>query len=391
MHHATVMPRVGWRPHSLNPIVAGARYRCLNPLRAMHSQGDIDAELFDPRRAHTYTIVVYQALCVRHVEEDADLARNVLHAAYELRRQGATLVVDECDNHFHNPKGSLSWSKTSANIRSLIDLSDQVVTSTQALANELRSATGTAKPVTVIGDAVESDNEVDFDPAWRRILSLKRKAAHLRQRALASVLRAESSNGVTQLVWFGNHGTSYAEGGMLDLLKVRPLLEQLHKRHPLSLTVISNSEPKYLEHIKPWAIPSRYVTWDRTTFLELLRLHDIALIPITRDPFTVCKSNNRLATALRAGLAVVADSIPSYEAFSSACILDDWDTGLASYLCSPDRRAAHVSAGQALIDLQWTPHHIAQQWQAFFKTLCRSEVTERIAGVDAAHAAVRTK
>jgi len=175
--------------------------------------------------------------------------------------------------------------------------------------------------------------------------------------------------GRTSMVWFGIHGGDNAEFGMTDLLKLRHLMEALDRRFPLSLSVISNCREKYDAAIRPWSIPTRYLEWHPVTFLPALKAHGVAVIPISPNPFTLCKTNNRMALSIHAGVAVVADAIPSYRAFSEACYLDDWEAGLERYLSDPDLRRRHVEIGQAIIAREWTIAHIADQWQEFFNGL----------------------
>jgi hypothetical protein len=171
------------------------------------------------------------------------------------------------------------------------------------------------------------------------------------------------------LVWFGIHGGPHHEHGMGDLLRVRPVIEQLHRRSGVQLTVISNSKTKFDRLIAPWAVPTHYLEWSPVTFLPALRAHQIALIPVTRNPFTWCKSNNRLATAIAAGLGVVADGIPSYQEFASVCRLDDWEQGLSDYVTDPAARTRDVGAGQALVSRLCSPERIADAWQGFFSAV----------------------
>jgi hypothetical protein len=73
--------------------------------------------------------------------------------------------------------------------------------------------------------------------------------------------------------------------------------------------------------------------------------------------------------SLYAGLAVVADSIPSYQPFAGACYLDDWQRGLESYLSNPELRRHDVEIGRWIVAREWTLNHIADQWQEFFDRL----------------------
>src|SRR3546814_1225627 len=70
-----------------------------------------------------------------------------------------------------------------------------------------------------------------------------------------------------------------------------------------------------------WSVPTQYVEWDLKSSARIIAEHDVAVIPVVSNPYTVCKTNNRLVFALHLGLPVVADPIPSYQAFSEACVL----------------------------------------------------------------------
>jgi len=153
---------------------------------------------------------------------------------------------------------------------------------------------------------------------------------------------------------------------MGDLETLRPLLETLHREHGVSLTVISNSAAKFARLIRPWSMPTYYLDWSAETFSDALRLHAIALIPIRENPFTRCKTNNRLVTALAVGVAVVATGIPSYRPFEEFCALDDWSGGLRRYILDSDARHRAVTGGQRLLQREWTLATIADRWQHYF-------------------------
>ena len=150
------------------------------------------------------------------------------------------------------------------------------------------------------------------------------------------------------------------------------MLHDVDRVHPLSLTVISNSRERYDEVVGGWSIPRTYLEWNGATFAEALRQHAIAVLPITPSPFTRCKSHNRPSQALLLGLAVVADSIPSYEPLRSCTRLDDWERGLVDYLFDPARRAHDVAAGKVIVHQRWSLALVADQWQALFEELLRA-------------------
>jgi len=363
---------IAWKPRYSDPRVASTRIRCLNPLNELQSLG-YPVELFDRRRSDEYAAVVYSKLY-----DDA-----TYREAMALQRRGARIVLDLCDNHFYNPHGLRSLSKSRVQLTRMMALADELVASTPALSEAMRAELPGAKNITVIEDAVETaicGVPSSFWDHWRE------------QRQLAKLVRALEQgkrNGRTPLVWFGIHGGPNADYGMLDLLKIRALLEQMNRTWPLSLTVISNSKRKYDRSVKGWSLPTYYLNWRAETLFPALRLHTIAVIPISENPFTRCKSNNRLALSLSQGLAVVADSIPSYRDFAEVCFLDEWRVGLERYLSDADLRRRHVERGQALVASEWSIGRIAAKWRRFFDGLLQRRdfsgalsPTERVAARD---------
>ena len=359
---------IAWLPHSTNPVHAGARIRCLTPLRILRQRG-VAVELYNPEHIDGYRVLVVQGLRCRPVPGDPISGDGLLQLVSKLRRQRCVIVVEDCDNHFYNPQELTEWHDIAQRLRQLIGLADHLVASTQAMADVLRRETGTALPVTLVGDGVEAQSELDMGPAWRRALSWRRKADLARLYGLRAGIAASRARGRQQLVWFGAHGSTYADGGMRDVDSIRAVLEQVNERHPLALTIISNGCERYRDQVRTMNIPTRYLNWSRSTFLAALKLHDVAVIPISRTPFTDCKSNNRLLQALNCGLAVCASRIPSYAEFADVCELDNWEAGLESYLRTPARRYLQVARAQQLIQAHWTPEAVAGQWQQLFEAL----------------------
>ena len=146
----------------------------------------------------------------------------------------------------------------------------------------------------------------------------------------------------------------------LKLIKDR--LHEVNKKNRISLTIISNSKQKYDEVVKGWSIPTYYVEWANSTFSRIMSQHDIAVIPISSNPFTICKTNNRVATALLHGLGVIADTIPSYRALSDFIVLDDWDNGFDKLINDHLYREDCVSLGQQKIIADWSLEKIVDNW-----------------------------
>jgi glycosyltransferase involved in cell wall biosynthesis len=337
-------PLVGWRPHSHDSRIASVRLRCLNLIGALRERG-LPVELFDPARAERYAAVVYvKAYGDRDCRE-----------AEAVKRRGTRLVFDLCDNRFVATAGTDAQQERARLLR-MLSLADRLVVSTKALAEVMRQELPEPRPLAVIGDHVETEIHAASGPVWYRWW------ARQRLRRLLRALARERREGSVPLVWFGHHGGPYAPGGMEDLRRIRDLLHQLARDHRLSLTVISNSTAAYRRWLGDWTISTRYLAWTPETFLPALAAHAIAVIPVSLNAFTACKSSNRVARALHSGLAVVADAVPSYEPYRTACELDNWQVGLRRYLADPEARRRDVERGRAIVDREATLERVAARW-----------------------------
>ena len=314
---------IAWKVRSEDPAVASFRYRCLAPIEALRRRG-LPAGLFRADDVRTYRAVVFSKV---YGEDEQRLAD-------ELRGRRVRVLLDLCDNHFFNPFGLENYRQAGRNLRAMIARVDQVVCSTETLASVVREEAAPARPPAVVGDAVE----------------------------IPSAPAAPDETGLPRLLWFGFHGSPNAPCGMGDLANVAPLLRDIARRHPFELVVASNSAEKYKSVVEPLGLPSRYVAWDLASFPRLLAGSRAVLIPISRNPFTLCKTNNRLATALAAGIPVVADRIPSYDEFAPFCHLDDWERGLTEVLTRPREARARAAAARDLLVTRWSPEAILRQW-----------------------------
>lgn len=281
---------------------------------------------------------------------------NDIRLAEDLKARGKLVVFDLCDNHF------LMNETRVARLRRMFQLADHWVTSTPALAEVIRENLGGMehKPIHVIEDAVE---ETLITPALNVSGKVK---AHWQMAALSRFLGRQGHEGATHLVWFGNHQGSHRDSGLVHVQKLRPLLETLAARHPLTLTIISNSRDSFEKHFAGWEIPLFYMDWSPHNFFQAMKRHDIAVIPIELNEFTKVKTNNRIALSLYLGLGVVADSIGSYEEFAACTFLDDWENGLRQYIAQPRLIESHVRQGRKIISEKYSLPVIASHWRRLF-------------------------
>ena len=87
------------------------------------------------------------------------------------------------------------------------------------------------------------------------------------------------------------------------------------------------------------------------------------------NAFTQVKTNNRIALSLSLGLGVVADAIPSYQAFADCAFLDDWEQGLLAYLNRPQLVDEHVGCARRLIQERFSAQVIAKRWRVLFDSM----------------------
>lgn len=340
--------RVGWKPQNYTARAASTRIRCLNILRELRSRR-FPVELYRPRHSPRYGAVVFSKA---YNPRDVELAES-------LRARGVRVAFDICDNHF------LLEPERVTRLRRMFEIADEWIASSEVLASVVRTEMGDARPLTVIEDAVETRLRGPiYDLAgWAD--------ARLQLHLLDRFLTNGNNRNCGHLVWFGNHRASYEDSGLIHISKRRAEIEAAHRRHPVTLTVISDSREAFDSIFADWQIPVHYLPWSAHTFFSAMRRHDIAIIPIDVNAFTAVKTNNRIALSLWLGLGVVADAIDSYRIFDDCAFLDRWEEGLDRYLDDAALRATHVLAARQIIEQRFSVPVIASQWQALFERLLR--------------------
>ena len=336
---------IGFWPQTTNWQVASARLRCQRIVEGLNELG-MCVRLYTPGTLPPSILVLskrYDAATMTH--------------ALELREQhGTRLVLDLCDNHFHNDRATPLFIDRSRQLTASIGQVDQLIVASSALGDAVRQHVHQPPPTVVIGDLVEDSFRPP--PGWR-----PRLAGRLRLAQLSASLHACRPARGRRLVWFGNHGSPNVDGGMQDLCRIFEALTAHHVERRLALTVVSNSHPRFVELTRACAFPCHYMPWSQATFDAALHLHDIAVIPVTPTPFTRCKTANRVATATMHGLAVAADAIPAYEEFAPAIVLDAWHDGLRRLMDDSDDRAARVEAAARILEERYAPAVIMDQWR----------------------------
>jgi hypothetical protein len=332
--------RIGWIPSSSNSAVASTRLRCGLPCRYLRESG-WDVQILDSREPYRYDLVVFQKM---YDEEAIELARS-------LGDKGVRTAFDLCDNHFYNPDDLPVLTARAERLRRMLDAVDAVSVSTEPLRDLIRDHFPA-----VIDDALD-----EF-----RLAETGDVLARLRAR-----LRPGSES--IRLVWYGNAGLDSPSFGLPHIRTILPALEDLHRRVPLELTVISNSHKMYDEVLREAPFPARYIEWKYETFPARFRYQDVCLIPIERNPFTICKTSNRVALSLNLGVPVIADRIPSFEEFSDFILLGEWPESLERYVTDSTLREHHASAGSRYVKATYTKERVVSQWSSFLERVLSTD------------------
>ncbi len=328
---------VGWKPKSEDPRVASVRFRCLTPLNALRAQG-FPIELYKADRP--YSIVIFSKLY--------DPANRKL--ADKLRAAGVRTILDLSDNHFYNPDDVPLYQTAAADMKEMARVVDAVICCSAHLAGVVKREAGLKTIPIVVGDAVETFNfPVDarspFDPP----------------------------RGVPfRIVWFGSHGSPNAPAGLEDLLRIKKHLENAERERSTELVVISNNHEKFKAIAEKIRVPSRYVEWEDAAFAKELGRANLVVIPITPNPYTKCKSNNRLATALWYGVPAIADRIPAYDDLAPCAFVDDWENGMRHALACSREAQLRTAAGSAYVRAHFNTREIAEDWRRAIKSVAQA-------------------
>jgi hypothetical protein len=326
-------------PHLPGTEVASTRIRCLEVMAALRRRG-WQAALYEPGQAPAPTLVLGKRYD----------AGSLAHAAALRAEHGTRIVLDLCDNHFYAARDNEAMRRRAELLRAAVAAADLVVVSSAALADVVRAQCPSLRRLEVIDDALDPLAAVHDGGGWRQAVL----AAWFARRRVARGRR---------LLWFGQQGSTFADAGIGDIERIVPALARHHAASPLTLTVLSNGWRAYRGRARGWPFPSLYLPWSAATFGALLRRHDVALIPLTPNPFTLCKTANRALTAFAAGLAVATDRMPAYEELAGAVVVDDWQQGLARLMADEGERRRRLEAARAIIETRHAPAVIGERWE----------------------------
>jgi hypothetical protein len=329
--------RIGWKPASYDRMVASSRLRTFLPCEHLRRAG-WDTAVVPPGGEGTYDCVVFQKA---YANDDLALVER-------LKSRGVKTVFDLCDDHFYNPRGHPKLAERAQRLERMLHAVDAVSAAPSTLADLVAGP-----PTFVVDDALEVPPRGVMAHAWQsgdRVLRRVRP-------------------GRTRLVWFGNSGSLDPPFGLVHLAPLLPALERLNRGMPLELTVMSNSRPLFDRYVGGATFPTHYVRWRHSSFARRFACHDICVIPVEQNPFTVAKTSNRLVLSLMLGVPVVASPIPSYEEFSAWVLFDNWEENLLAYARYPGLGQGHVGGAQEYIARTYTPQRVVDQWGRVLSTL----------------------
>ena len=126
---------------------------------------------------------------------------------------------------------------------------------------------------------------MDWDGSIRYVLKGQRDAPmpSADDATLESALQIKGDT----VVWFGNHGGSNSDFGMLTLLNIADELHRAHQATPFTLVIVSNNAAKYRLFIEPLPVPSVYVPWTLDGCRRLLEQSSACIMPVGTDVFFV--------------------------------------------------------------------------------------------------------
>jgi len=323
---------LAFKARTEDPAVASFRYRVLEPIAFLRARGH-SVELYRPARFDDYQAVVFSKA---YGGRELQLARR-------LKAAGKRVILDLCDDHFHNPEGLAKHEASRRKLIDMIRLADAVVCSTPVLA-----------------EAVRREAKLEAAPAI---------APDVYEQARASAGAPTPLDRPARLLWFGRHGSPNAPAGMGDLVLIRDALDEAFAKRPFEIVVCSDSRERFDALFGPgsgkaFVTPMRYVTWTPARFTAELGAADAVIIPLSDNPFVAAKTHNRLTLVLSAGVPVVADPLDSYLEFAPFAYIGDWRAGLETVLLRPEEARAKAAGARAYLEANWSAEAVAPRWEA---------------------------
>ena len=331
-------PVIAYYADTLAETKASIRLRLLAPMTRLRDGG----WRFEP--ADCIRLNSYNALWF-----SKSFSRRAVAIGRAAERAGVPILVDVCDNILDHARRRFDLPKL-ARVREQLDRAAIVAVSTAVLAGQLQEEMPSlAGKLRIVPDMMEC------------MAPRTPNAADARELAQMQAFLARHPNAL-HCVWFGK--SSGFAAGLAHLDRAVAQLARFAQTHPVTLTVISNTRLGHRMASRRWPVPHHYLPWSIGSIGAALAAHRVAVLPVKCNAYTLGKTINRPATAMLAGLGVVADALPAYEELRPFVWLDDWQGGLAAYARDWDAETARIAAGQAHLKAHHSPESIVAMWRA---------------------------
>lgn len=307
--------------------LASTRYRALLPARYLAGRGH-EVQMVTSDESF-WSEAKYAQITGEAVVFGKSLDERNESVAVALRNAGRRVIFDICDNHFDTPT-------LGAHYRRMIELADDVVASTQTMADIVRSVCG--REARVIFDPLEGNR---------------------------SAVRFATDHSPVRLMWFG-HPLN------LDTLRaVMPELQSVARDRAISLAVVTSPGPWLEQEREFWSNAANLkvtpINWSMEAMEQQFAACDIVIIPSLSNDRKNVKSPNRLTESIWAGRLAIAYPIPSYLEFADyAVIATDFDTAIRDALASPQAHVARIAEGQEYLAQTYSVPVIGDQWERLF-------------------------
>jgi hypothetical protein len=150
-----------------------------------------------------------------------------------------------------------------------------------------------------------------------------------------------------KMIWFGHHANRMTLfGPMTNLLRLQAQGDEF------SLTIMDDAGPD-MQIFNP-SFPVTRIKFDLGTEAEILRDHDLAILPPYPGPWGKCKSDNKELTAGAVGLAAVSGLL--------------WNH-MHDYFHEPDRRNKWAQAQRKMVEERYTSAHGAERLGEYLASL----------------------
>lgn len=378
---------IGWRIAGPRLDQASVRYRALLPALVLEKNGYKNRIFTRPKKFSCLRGLTYLVFVKVFTHDD------YLLAAEAVRRK-IPVILDLCDNIFIDNYGKKTPGMASQVFRQMATVASVIVVSTEALAEVVQQQIYVPRPIVVVPDGIETKTKFLHmqrlhdsiigkpTPKHQGIIGRNPQLKKWRDRVFYALaqqytlladwidrsrghpVHKTSGSGAKRVLWFGVHGASYANFGMLDLLEIKDQLESVAKDFPVELVVVSNNRQKFNDAIKPaFTFPTRYVEWSNRILRDELRHTTVVVIPNSKDPFSICKSPNRAILALRNKIPVVATETPATKALSECVVLDEFSSGLRGYFSNADKCRRDVAVAASVIESLYGDAQILSGWK----------------------------